>query len=109
MTLDELTVMITSGVHLDIEVHAVNPMVYVVYQQFAERRTPLKDARGRTVQFRSRFAALHALAEAGVRRVTFISSSCRFSSCKAAVRSATLASRISRCFTCPVTSFKMAR
>lgn len=72
MTIEELTVMMTSGVHLDIEIHAVNPMVYVVYQQFAGRRSPLRNASGESVQFRSRYAALSALANAGVRKATFI-------------------------------------
>ncbi len=55
-----------------IEVHAVDPMIYLVFQRTHEHLEPVVDANGATLAFRSRYAALAALRDAGVQELEFI-------------------------------------
>jgi len=44
MTLDELSTLLTAGAHVDLEVHALDPMLYVAYRMDGGKRTPLRGA-----------------------------------------------------------------
>jgi hypothetical protein len=72
MTPEELSNLIASGVHVTMEVHALESTVYVAYRLDGERRVPIATPSGRTVQFPSRYAAQVALRDAGVSEATFI-------------------------------------
>ena len=72
MTLDELTSLMTSGVHVTMEVHALEAVIYVAYRLDGERREPICGPDGQSVQFPSRYAAQLALGDAGVTEATFV-------------------------------------
>ena len=72
MTLDELSTLLTAGAHVDLEVHGLDPMLYVAYRMDGGKRTPLRGADGAVLQFRSRYAAQRALRDAGATAATFI-------------------------------------
>ena len=74
MTFDQLRTLVSSGSE-DVpvaEVHAIDPMIYLIYLIVADERQPLEDGRGRAVRFRSRYAAQTLLQDAGLRQATFI-------------------------------------
>ncbi len=58
--------------HALLEVHAVDPMIYLVFASSGDKLLPVTGKRGKRLSFPSRFAALHALREAGVASVTFV-------------------------------------
>ena len=72
MTLDELSILMTSGAHVSMEVHALEAVVYVAYRLDGERREPICGPDGQSVQFPSRYAAQLALRDAGVSEATFV-------------------------------------
>ncbi len=72
MTLDDLSILLTAGANVDLEVHALDPMLYVAYRLEGDARTPLRQPDGAVLQFRSRYAAQRALREAGAATATFI-------------------------------------
>ena len=72
MTLDDLQREITAGTPVELEVHAVDPMIYVAYLVDGPARTPISDTSGKSIPFRSRYAVSNALREAGAREATFI-------------------------------------
>ncbi|MCR9259945.1 MAG: DUF6482 family protein [Pseudomonadaceae bacterium] len=55
-----------------LEVHAVDPMIYLVFAALGDKLLPVTGKRGKRLSFPSRFAALHALREAGIASVTFV-------------------------------------
>ena len=57
---------------LNLEVHAVDPMIYMVFEAREQRLIPLVNKQGQSVSFPSRFAALSALKDAGVQTVSFV-------------------------------------
>ncbi len=71
MTLKEIDNLLKAGGHVRIEVHAVDPSIYQVFQRFSGRLTPVSD-KGRNVRFPSRFAALKTLADLGLDEVDFV-------------------------------------
>ena len=72
MTLKQLNALVASGASPQVEVHAIDPMVYLVFRVTGERREPVDSPGGAGRPFRSRYAATQALAEAGIERITFI-------------------------------------
>lgn len=72
MTLRELERLTAGGGSAEIEVHGVDPMIYLIFQRFGERLTPVIARSGSTAQFTSRHAALKALAAIGLDEVTFV-------------------------------------
>ncbi len=68
ITLENIAATASAG----IEVHAVDPMIYIVFQRRDEHLEPVVDEKGTTLAFRSRYAALTALREAGVQELDFI-------------------------------------
>lgn len=57
---------------MDLEVHAIDPMLYVAYRLEGDKRTPLRRRNGQVLQFRSRYAAQRALRAAGVAVAAFV-------------------------------------
>lgn len=72
MRLDDLA---AAGDELALEVHAVDPVIYLIYRVAGEQLIPLVDEQGATLRFPSRHAAVQALREAGVREVDFVHTS----------------------------------
>jgi len=72
MTLEELRSLIAAGDQVELEVHGLDPMLYVVYRVEQGRLAVLCDARGATLKYRSRYAAQRALADCGASRATFV-------------------------------------
>lgn len=69
MTLDDIR---KEPLALNLEVHAVDPMIYMVFEARGERLIPMVNKNGKSVSFPSRFAALSALKDAGVQTVSFV-------------------------------------
>ena len=72
MTLEELQRLIAAGDQVELEVHGLDPMLYVIYRMEQRGPTALRDARGATLKYRSRYAAQCALADCGASRATFV-------------------------------------
>jgi hypothetical protein len=71
MTLKEIGKLSKAGGHASIEVHAVDPSIYQIFQRFSGRLVPVTDS-DRSARFPSRFAALKALADLGLDEVAFV-------------------------------------
>ena len=71
MTLKEIANLVRAGGHISIEVHAVDPAIYQVFQRFSGRLVPVTD-KDRSLRFPSRFSALKALADLGLDEVEFV-------------------------------------
>ena len=72
MTLKQLERLVAGKGIAEIEVHAVDPVIYLVFHRFGERLTPVQSRRGTTARYTSRYAALKALAALGLDEVTFV-------------------------------------
>jgi hypothetical protein len=72
MTLGELKSAANSGQQPQIEVHGVDPSIYLIFVLSAGERRPLVDHRGKTLSYRSRSKAFDALRETGVQRADFV-------------------------------------
>lgn len=72
MTLDELGRAAATGMPPEVEIHALDPMLYVVFLADADGRHPLQDAVGKVKQFPSRYAATACLQRTGLARATFV-------------------------------------
>ena len=66
MTLKELKLLLQSGGHAAIELHAVDARIYQVFQRFGSRLDPLTEGK-QTVCYPSRYAACKALVAAANR------------------------------------------
>ena len=71
MTLKEIANLISAGGHISLEVHAVDPAIYQVFQRFSGRLVPVMD-KDQSLRFPSRFSALKALADLGLDEVDFV-------------------------------------
>lgn len=71
MTLREIGNLCRAGGHISLEVHAVDPSIYQVFQEFGGRLLPVTDRNG-NVRFPSRYAAMKALADLGLDQVAFV-------------------------------------
>ena len=71
MTLKEIGNLSRSGGHVSIEVHAVDPSIYQIFQRFSGRLLPVTD-KDRSARFPSRYSALKALADLGLDEVEFV-------------------------------------
>lgn len=56
----------------DIEVHGVDPMIYLIFAVLDSKLVPVAGKEGKRLCFPSRYAALHTLREAGITAVTFV-------------------------------------
>jgi len=72
MTLDQLQASIAAGAIPALEVHALDPMLYVIYIAADGRLQPVCDSRNSTVRYRSRYAAQRALADCGAETAAFV-------------------------------------
>lgn len=73
MTLDDLSTTISNGFDPKVEVHSVDPSIYLIFCCVGEQRHPLLTAQGGdTLRFPSRHAALNKLRDAGVRHADFV-------------------------------------
>jgi hypothetical protein len=72
MQLTDITTLIESGVEPELELHAVDPMIYQLFNRVGEALVPVRGPAGSAVRFTSRHAALSALRETGLSRVAFV-------------------------------------
>lgn len=72
MLLNELKDLITRNTATTIEVHGVDPSIYLIFRCEADTRDPIKDRRGNNLTFRSRSKAFDALRDIGVKRADFV-------------------------------------
>ncbi|MEC7106536.1 MAG: DUF6482 family protein [Pseudomonadota bacterium] len=72
MTLPELSTMITHGFEPKVEVHGVDPSIYLIFCFIDGRRQPLQNSDGESIKCPSRRVALDHLRRVGLRRVDFV-------------------------------------
>ena len=72
MDVRKLSALLSDGSAPAVEVHAIDPSIYLVYCRIDEQLTPLLDARGHRLKYRSRSAAMQYLRKTGVRTVDFV-------------------------------------
>ena len=71
MTLTELQALIRANNCPSLEVHGVDASIYLVFVRDREHLRPLTE-RGANLSFRSRYAALKAMADVGISQVDFV-------------------------------------
>ena len=72
MNLRELSSLLKRNSFPEMEIHAVDPNIYLIYCRSANELTPIKDSAGNELKFRSRSAAANCLRETGIRVVDFV-------------------------------------
>ena len=72
MQLNEIKALVTRDTNLDMEVHGIDPSIYIIFYCLDGERTPIKDRDGKNLTFRSRSRAFNALRDAGVQRADFV-------------------------------------
>ena len=72
MQLNEIKALVTRDTNLDMEVHGIDPSIYLIFYCRDGERTPVKDRDGKNLTFRSRTRAFNALRDAGVQRADFV-------------------------------------
>jgi len=72
MNLKELESLARAGGEAIIEIHSIEPSIYLVYQRFGERLMPVADDTGSQACFNSSYASFKALAGLGVTEVAFV-------------------------------------
>ena len=72
MTLSDLKNHISQGNQPELEVHGVDPSIYLIFSLTNGKRQPIVDQGGSTLKFRSRRSAFDALKDIGVQRADFV-------------------------------------
>ena len=72
MTLTELQRNIASGATLQIELHALEQVLYMPYLRQGDDLQPLRDGRGQVLKYPNRERALIALARTGLEHADFV-------------------------------------
>jgi hypothetical protein len=72
MDLDALSALVSSGFEPKIEVHAIDPSIYLIYCRIGEQLKPLLKADGNFLKYPSRSKAIQQLRKTGLRRVDFV-------------------------------------
>ena len=72
MDLQALSQMLSRGSQPQVEVHAVDPSIYLIFCCQDDERAPLKAANGDNLIFRSRNRAFDALRDIGVKQADFV-------------------------------------
>lgn len=72
MTLADLKQLIMQGTQPVIEVHGIDPSIYLIFCITDEKRSPLVDVRRNTLKYRSRSSAFDALRDTGVQKADFV-------------------------------------
>ncbi|NCF45169.1 MAG: hypothetical protein GWP70_10170, partial [Proteobacteria bacterium] len=67
MQLNDLKTLVTRDAIFNMEVHGIDPSIYLIFYCHDGERTPIQDRGGKNLTFRSRSKAFDALREAGVR------------------------------------------
>ena len=75
MQLEELQSKLETGHAIQVEVHAIEQIIYLVYERQGEDLHPFRDAQGAVLKFRSLNAAKTALRETGLERIEFVHNS----------------------------------
>ena len=72
MTLKQLSHQLAKGNHPGIEVHAIDPSIYLLFISDAMSLRPVVDEKGQTLRYRSRASALSELRTAGAHHADFV-------------------------------------
>ena len=72
MDLQAISQMLSRGLQPHVEVHAVDPSIYLIYCKIGEQLKPLLRRDGSILKYRSRSAATRDLREAGLKNVEFV-------------------------------------
>ena len=72
MDLDALSALVSNSFEPQVEVHAIDPSIYLIYCRISEQLKPLLKADGNFLKYPSRSAAIQQLRKAGLRRVDFV-------------------------------------
>ena len=72
MQLTELKQLIRADEPLVIEVHSIDPNIYLIFCCVGENRAPIKAPNGDNLMFRSRSKAFDALRDVDIRRADFV-------------------------------------
>lgn len=72
MQLNELKQLMGNQKSLTIEVHSIDPSIYLIFCCQDDERAPLKAANGDNLIFRSRNRAFDALRDIGVKQADFV-------------------------------------
>ena len=72
MQLTELKQLIRSDESLVIEVHSIDPSIYLIFCCAGENRAPIKAPNGDNLMFRSRSKAFDALRDVDIQRADFV-------------------------------------
>ena len=72
MNLSELKNHISQGDHPELEVHGIDPSIYLIFSLANGKLQPVVDHRGNTLKYRSRSSAFDALKDVGVQRADFV-------------------------------------
>lgn len=72
MDLEALSALLSNGFEPQVEVHAVDPSIYLIYCRIGKQLEPLQTADGNFLKYPSRSAATQQLRKAGLRRADFV-------------------------------------
>ena len=72
MTLNDVRAATAAGKMLEIELHAIEQVMYVPFVRVSGQLEPLRDRRNDSLKFPSRFRALQVLAKTGLDTVMFV-------------------------------------
>ena len=72
MQLTELKQLIRADESLLIEVHSIDPNIYLIFCCVGEKRAPIKAPNGDNLMFRSRRKAFDALRDVNIQRADFV-------------------------------------
>jgi len=72
MKLSDLKNHLDRGIQPALEVHGVDPSIYLIFSLANGERSPVVDDRGSTLRFRSRRSAFDALKDIGVQKADFV-------------------------------------
>ena len=72
MLLTELKQLIRADEPLQIEIHSIDPNIYLIFCCAGENRAPIKAPNGDNLMFRSRSRAFDALREVDIQRADFV-------------------------------------
>ena len=72
MDLQAISQMLSRGLQPSVEVHAVDPSIYLIYCKIGEQLKPLLRRDGSILKYCSRSAATRDLREAGLKNVEFV-------------------------------------
>ncbi len=72
MILNELEHLVAQNRAPALEVHGVDPSIYLIYRCTVNTKAPIKDGRGNNLTFRSRSKAFDALRDIGVKHADFV-------------------------------------